>query len=113
MFFVRLFIFKVYTMFSHKKIVILRDSNAGYSFLYQNAQNADIVVKNNCDDNLCILDDSKTVEAGVEERTVSSGMKLFSIDLHSFFKSRVLNEREKFMVLNAFLYKDYDKMTPF
>lgn len=100
----------VYTIFSHKKVVILRDLNYNCSFLYRDNIEADFLVKENCDSNFEFISKPDITSEGFQGRLLSNGIILMVVDLHSIFKNKILNNKEKTMVVKNILNKKSELM---
>lgn len=109
-YFIRVGIFKLYTHFSKRRVAILRDTQAGYSFVYKDSKNTDISVKNVCSDDFSFVDPNAVkVEDGVFENSISQSSKVIVVDLKSLFKNKTLTATEKHAVMNSFIDPSYDR----
>lgn len=99
-----------YTIFCHKKVVILRDLNSNCSFLYRNNIEADFIVKENCDANFDLISKPDLSAKGFQGMLLKNGIVLMAVDLHSVFKNNILNTKEKNMIVNNILNKESELM---
>lgn len=100
-----------YSILFNKKIVVLRDLNLKCSFLYRNNIEADFVVKEHCDPNFDFISKPDISQKGFNGQLLKNGLILMVIDLRTVLKNKILNKKEKEMILNSFFNKKPELIT--
>lgn len=101
-------LFFTYSLFSHKKVAVVRDINSKMSFVYRNSNEADFVVKEQCDQNFNFSETPDVVVDGLKGKLLSKNIVLMVVDIHSALSNKILTANEKSLIIKSFLNKKSD-----
>jgi hypothetical protein len=100
--------FVLYSLFSHKKVVVIRDVTTKMSFVYRNTEEADFVIKEQCDQNFNLSTTPDVEVKGLKGKLISKNLVLMVVDIHSALSNKILTVNEKSLIMNSFLNKNSD-----
>lgn len=93
--------FSLFSLFSHKKVAILRDLKNNVSILYKNPTEADIVIKNECDHKFNFNEKPDVQTQGFSGKVLKDNLVLMIVDIHTALKNTILTDNEKQLIVKA------------
>ncbi len=93
--------FSLFSLFSHKKVAILRDLKNNVSILYKNPTEADIVIKNECDHKFNFNEQPDLKIQGFCGKVLKDNLVLMIVDIHTVLKNSILTDNEKKLIVKA------------
>lgn len=106
LFLIKYILFNVFSLFSSRKVAVLRDRKEGLSFIYKSPEESTIEVLNESGDHF--NRELETLEKGVGYKKLAGNLELYVVELNQLEDSKTITRQEKWMIAHAFIDK---KMT--